>query len=330
MTTAASIASPFSLDVHLTERQTALELRQEAVAGLTAHPKELAPKWFYDPRGSRLFEDITRLPEYYPTRREAEILAQRARLIADLTAADTLIELGSGSSEKTLLLLEAFNRTSQLKRFVPFDVCEDAIVSAAERISRAFPRLAIHGVVGDFDRHLGRLPTQGRRMFIFLGGTLGNFKPRARAEFLARVRGQLREGDSFLLGADLVKAPRRLNAAYNDRQGVTAAFNLNILTVLNRALRANFNISNFEHLARYVEANQWVEMLLRSKIRQSVYLADAGCTLQFEAGEEMRTEVSTKFLLDGLERELNEAGLSPAHSWTDPSGDFSVMLAFPN
>jgi L-histidine N-alpha-methyltransferase len=253
-------APSLHLDVHLTAEDLAQALRADARAGLDTRPRELPPKWFYDERGSRLFDEITRLPEYYPTRREREILLAHARDIAQRTGAATLVELGSGTSEKTRLLLNALQELGTLERFAPFDVSEPTLRTAAAAIAEEYPGLQVHAVVGDFERHLAFLPRGGRRLVAFLGGTVGNLKPDARARFLRRLARQLGPGDSVLLGTDLVKDIPRLEAAYNDRQGVTAAFNRNVLSVLNRALGADFVLEQFEHVARYDARQGWIEM----------------------------------------------------------------------
>ncbi|MGQ0507107.1 MAG: L-histidine N(alpha)-methyltransferase [Myxococcaceae bacterium] len=317
------------LDLFLTPEQLKRSLRNEALEGLTRSPKELSPKWFYDTRGSELFDQITHLPEYYPTRREREILQAHAHDIADLAWADTLVELGSGTSEKTRLLLDALDAKGSLRRFVPFDVSGATLEQACEQIGQEYPRLFVHGVVGDFDKHLSFLPRGGRRLIAFLGGTLGNFKPKARAKFLSELAATMGAGDSLLIGTDRVKETGRLNAAYDDAQGVTAEFNLNVLSVLNRELGADFKRGRFEHVARYDEDAQWIEMALRARERQTVNVRELGLQLTFEAGEELRTEVSAKFRPDQLEQELAAAGLSTLETWTDSAGDFALTLALP-
>lgn len=317
------------LDVHLTAADLALALRTDARTGLGTRPRELPAKWFYDERGCRLFEEITRLPEYYPTRREREILLAHAPEIARRTGATTLVELGAGTSEKTRLLLSALRELGTLERFAPFDVSEPTLRTAAAAIAREYPDVQLHAVVGDFEQHLAHLPSGGRRMVAFLGGTVGNLKPEARARFLRRLAVQLGPGDSLLLGTDLVKDIPRLEAAYNDRQGVTADFNRNVLAVLNRALGANFVLDHFEHVARYDARQGWIEMLLRSTFAQHVELPELGMRVDFTAGELLRTEVSAKFRPDQVEAELAAAGLTRVGFWTDRRGDFGLTLAVP-
>lgn len=315
------------IDVWLRPEELKRALHQEVRAGLTRAPRELSPKWLYDARGSELFEEITRLPEYYPTRREREILTARARTIAERSLADTLIELGAGFSTKTRLLLDALWETGRLRRFVPFDVSETALRAAAERLSEEYPGVRLHGVVGDFDAHLHRLPGGGRRLIAFLGGTIGNFKPAERARFLSTVAAGMGPHDLFLLGTDLIKDEARLNLAYNDRAGVTAAFNLNVLAVLNRELGANFDLTGFTHLARFDREQRWIEMLLCSRRRQRVELPGLALSLTFEEGEQIRTEVSAKFSAQQVGVELGQAGLSLVDFWTDTAGDFGLSLS---
>jgi len=292
-----------------------------------ATPKDLPPKWFYDERGCELFDEITRLPEYYPTRREREILDARAATIADVTRADTLVELGSGTSEKTRLLLSALRDRGVLRRFVPFDVSEPTLRSAADAIVAEYPGLDVHAVVGDFEHHVDLLPNGGRRLIAFLGGTIGNLPPEPRSAFLADVVATMADDDWFLLGTDLVKDVRRLQAAYDDAAGVTAAFNRNVLSVLNRELGASFDLGRFEHVARFDSYNEWIEMRLRSTEAQTVPVPAIGIETTFDAGEEMRTEISAKFRPEGVERELDAAGLVLKEWWTDRAGDFALSLS---
>jgi L-histidine N-alpha-methyltransferase len=305
-------------------------LRADARAGLTATPKILPPKWFYDEDGCRLFDEITRLPEYYPTRAERAILAERARDIASHTAADTLVELGSGTSEKTRLLLDALSTHGTLRRFVPFDVSEPTLRDAAAAIEVEYPGVDVHAVVGDFERHLDRLPTGGTRLVAFLGSTIGNLDPAGREDFFGAIGAGMGADDALLLGTDLVKDPRRLEAAYDDAAGVTAAFNRNVLVVLNRELGADFAPDRFEHVARWNPAEEWIEMRLRSAGDQAVRVTQLDLEVEFAAGEEMRTEISAKFRRDRVEAELAAAGLAVVAWWTDPDGDFALSLSRPS
>jgi L-histidine N-alpha-methyltransferase len=315
------------VDVHLAATDLNDALRADARRGLTAAPKDLPPKWFYDDRGSQLFDEITRLDEYYPTRRERSILEARADDIAAASGADTLIELGSGTSEKTRLLLDALARADLLRRFVPFDVSEQTLRDAATAISGEHPGIEVHAVVGDFERHLDRLPGGGRRLVAFLGGTIGNLPPAVRAEFLAAISAGLAPGDSFLLGTDLVKDADRLVRAYDDAAGVTAAFNRNVLAVINRELGADFEVEAFEHVAKWNADEEWIEMWLRSPVAQTVKVPELDLIVEFGAGEEMRTEISAKFRQEKVRAELAAAGLELAEWWTDPEGDFALSLA---
>ena len=308
-------------------------LRADALAGLLATPKSLPPKWFYDAQGSALFEKITELPEYYPTRAERSILRAVSAEIASSSGAHVLVELGSGSSEKTRLLLNALRDTGTLRSYVPVDVSESALVLAGDALAAEYPGLEVHAVVSDFEEHLG-LPAQdaagaGPRLVAFLGSTIGNMVPAQRASFLARLRSQLRPGDAFLLGTDLVKDPDVLVAAYDDAAGVTAAFNKNVLAVLNAELGADFDLDAFEHVALWDAGSEWNEMRLRATSAQEVHVRDIGLTAAFAAGEEMRTEVSAKFRRPGVEAELAAAGFTMRSWWTDEAGQFGLSLSEP-
>ena len=317
-----------TVEFHLDGADMAAALRDDARRGLSAEPKQLPPKWFYDERGSELFDEITRLPEYYPTRREREILERCAGEIAAATGADTLVELGSGTSAKTRLLLDALARTGTLKRFVPFDVSEATLLGASAVIAKAYPGVGVHGVVGDFERHLALVPAGGRRLVAFLGGTIGNLEPGARAEFLAGVATTMEPGDALLLGTDLVKDPGRLEAAYDDPGGVTAEFNRNVLHVLNRELGADFVPERYAHVARWDPENEWIEMRLRAQIEQTVRVPAIEMVVEFAAGEQLRTEISAKFRRAGVEVELATAGFDLREWWTDAAGDFALSLSF--
>jgi L-histidine Nalpha-methyltransferase len=315
------------VDVHLGPDEAMAVLRADARHGLSERPKELSPTWFYDEAGCRLFDLITELDEYYPTRAERSILDQQAHRIAVLSRADTFIELGSGTSDKSRLLLDALSAAGTLERYVPFDVAEPTLRSAAEQLALDYPDLKLHGVVGDFRRHLGLLPRGGRRLLAILGGTIGNFDPAARAELLATLSAGMVPGDTLLIGTDLVKDRTRLVQAYDDEAGVTAAFNLNVLTRLNRELGANFDVDRFEHVAVFDEDNEWIEMRLRSLGHQVVDVPDLDLMVDFLDGETMRTEISAKFRPERFARELTEAGLDQSAMWTDPAGDFALSLS---
>lgn len=316
-------------DRHLTPDDLAKSLRADVSDGLTSRPKVLPPKWFYDERGSALFEEITRLAEYYPSRAERAILTGQAHEIAQVTGADTLIELGSGSGEKTRLLLDALQDAGTLTRFVPVDVSGDFLEEAAGRIAEEYPRVRVEPAVADFERHLHLLPAGGRRLVAVLGSTIGNQVPGPRHAFLTGLRSILADGDALLLGVDLVKDPQRLVRAYDDASGVTAEFNRNVLHVINRRLDADFDPGAFAHIARWDADMEWIEMRLRSRADQQVHVADLDLTVDFRDGEEMRTEVSAKFRRPALAAELAGAGLDLAHWWTDPAGDFALLVAHP-
>ncbi|MCB0993822.1 MAG: L-histidine N(alpha)-methyltransferase [Acidimicrobiales bacterium] len=315
------------VDVHLDPHWTDRALRADVSVGLGAQPKELPPKWFYDEAGSLLFEEITRLDAYYPTEREREILRTHATDIVAAAGADTLVELGSGTSEKTRVLLDAMAAAGRLRRFVPFDVSEETLRRAAEAIAVEYPGVVVHGLVGDFDHHLDLIPAEGERMIALLGGTIGNLVPAERQRFLAEVSDVLRPGETFLLGTDLVKDPDRLVLAYDDPDGVTAAFNKNVLAVLNRELGADFDLEQFDHIARWDPEREWIEMLLRSRSSQQVRVAALDLAVEFDPGELMRTEISAKFRLAGVRDELEASGLRVVGCWTDGAGDYALTLA---
>ncbi|MEU8698888.1 L-histidine N(alpha)-methyltransferase [Streptomyces sp. NPDC048680] len=316
--------SPFLLTRTLPVDATDAALRADVLHGLTRQPKTLPPKWFYDARGSELFEEITRLPEYYPTRAEREILIDRADAIATASGARTLVELGSGSSEKTRHLLDALPR---LHTYVPVDVSESALRGAAEALLKERPGLSVHALIADFTGALSLPETPGPRLVAFLGGTIGNLLPQERAAFLASVRSLLSPGDSLLLGTDLVKDEEVLVAAYDDAAGVTAAFNRNVLSVVDRELGADFEPADFEHVARWNPAQEWIEMRLRARRDLTVKIPELDLVVPFEAGEELRTEVSAKFREEGVRDELDRAGLRLAQWWTDAAGRFALSLA---
>lgn len=317
------------VDVHLDDGFLARTLRADVLQGLSAEDKELPPKWFYDERGSALFDEITKLPEYYLTRCETEILTREASRIAEITTAETLVELGSGTSTKTRLLLDALSSRGCLECFAPFDVSVETLQGAARTIATAYPGLRVQAVAGDFEHHLHEIPADGRRMISFLGSTIGNLTASARKGFLSDIASCLRPGEAFLLGADLVKDKTRLEAAYNDSRGVTEAFNKNVLSVLNRELHADFDPDLFAHVARWDEDNHWVEMRLVAQVAHSVAILDLDLEIDFTKNDSIRTEISTKFKRDSLEEELGGAGLQVAEWWTDSAGDFALTLAVP-
>ncbi|CAA9478934.1 MAG: L-histidine N(alpha)-methyltransferase [uncultured Solirubrobacteraceae bacterium] len=305
-------------------------LAEDVLDGLTRPFKELPPKHFYDTRGSELFEQICELPEYYPTRTERAILHARAAEIASATGASELVELGAGYATKTRVLLDALRAAETLERYVPVDVSASTVAACAEQLVLEYPGLAVHGLVGDFERHLSHLPPpSGPRLVVFLGGTIGNFLPGARRRFLRHIAGQLGPDDALLLGTDLVKAPAVLEAAYDDAAGVTAEFNKNVLHVLNRELGADFDVDAFDHVAFFDTEHEWIEMRLRSRAHQTVRVEALDLDVHFAAREEMRTEISAKFTPARLTADLEAAGLDAAGFYTDPEDLFAVTLARP-
>ncbi|MEV6001527.1 L-histidine N(alpha)-methyltransferase [Streptomyces griseomycini] len=305
--------SPFLITRTLPKEAADAALRADVLRGLTRTPKTLPPKWFYDAHGSELFEKITELPEYYPARAERELLIASSADIAEVTGARTLIELGSGSSEKTRYLLDAM---PNLDTYVPVDVSQSALTEAGHRLIAQRPGLNIHALITDFTTGLALPGTPGPRLLAFLGSTIGNLLPAERATLLSSIRSLLSPGDALLLGTDLVKDEQALVAAYNDAAGVTAAFNKNVLSVVNRALGADFDLDAFEHVARWDAANEWIEMRLRSRTDQTVKIPALDLAIDFAAGEELRTEVSAKFREQGISRELALSSLELTRWWT--------------
>jgi L-histidine N-alpha-methyltransferase len=319
----------YTIDVHLSPEQVRQRMRDDALAGLQSPMKSIPPVWFYDERGSRLFEEITRLPEYYPTRAERHLLETFAPTIAELSKADTLVELGAGACEKTRVLLDALQELGTLTRYVPFDVSDEFLRDAASTLSNEYESLSIHLVIGDFSDHLTQISTDGRRIVAFLGGTIGNLDPARRARFLFDLNCTMSSEDSLLLGADLVKDQRRLVAAYDDTAGVTAQFNKNVLHVLNEQLGGNFNPELFAHVALWNQAEEWIEMRLRALQATEVTLTDAGLTVGFRKGEDILTEISAKFTPERIEEELAAAGFVVDGMWGAEEGEFLLTLAHP-
>ncbi len=329
MTASAALPIPPTLDIHLSRAALADALQSDARCGLTSSPKQLPPVYFYDDRGSRLFDEITKLPEYYPTRSERWILDAHAKDMALISGADTLIELGAGTCEKSRVLLDAMQACGNLTRYVPLDVSDTVLWEAANALAGEYPGLAVNAVVGDFHRHLDRLPAGGRRLVAFLGGTIGNLGPEQRRRFLVDLDCVMDAEDRFLVGTDLVKDRDRLVRAYDDDAGVTAAFNKNVLNVLNRELAADFDPACFEHVARWNEEEQRIEMWLQSTTEQSVRVDGLDIDLSFDEGEAMMTEISTKFTPEGLEAELAGCGFVVEATWTSPGDEFLMTLCHP-
>lgn len=326
----ALLAGGVSVDVRLGQGDLRAAMRRDARTGLTAYPKWTSPVWFYDDRGSALYEQITRLPEYYPFRTERDLLRLRSDEIVRAAGSEVLVELGSGTSEKTRLLLQAMARgPAGLVGYVAFDVSEATLRSAAATTSEQFD-VGVHAIVGDFHHHLDAIPDVGiPRLVAFLGSTIGNFDPAQRHDFLREVASVLGPDDRFLLATDLVKPVERLVAAYDDAAGVTAEFNRNLLRVLNRELGADFAPSQFDHLARWNEAESCIEMRLCAQQAMGVDIPGLDLHIGFAEGEEMRTEISTKFTPSTIRSELATAGLAVVASWTDPAGDYLLTLARP-
>jgi L-histidine N-alpha-methyltransferase len=322
-----SASPPLTIEFHHLGLDKKQALIDDVRAGLSKRPKELPPRWFYDDRGSELFECITELPEYYQTRTEAAILRQFAGDIVERSCPESIVELGAGASTKTRILLEKACEIRTLQHFVPFDVSDGIVQRAAREILQELPGIAIHAVIGDFSEHLDRIPRLGRQLVIFLGSTIGNFMPHERQRFLSAVRDRLEPGDAFLLGVDLVKDPGELVAAYDDAQGVTAQFNLNVLAVINRELGADFDLAQFAHVARYDQQAEWIEMHLRSLRPQTVRIPGAELTVRFDDGELMRTEISAKFTRQRVMDCLAAAGMQLEEWYTDERQRFGLALA---
>ncbi len=317
------------VDVHLSEDDLRAALEQDVRNGLGASPKSLPPIWFYDEAGSQLFEEITRLPEYYPTRAERALLRRHAADIAAAAGADSLVELGAGACDKTRLLLDAMAAHGPLRHYLPFDVSDEFLRSAAAGVADDYEGLEVHAVVGDFHRHLDRIPRKGRRLVAFLGGTIGNLVPEQRQRFLFDLNCTVGTEDHLLVGTDLVKDPKRIVAAYDDARGVTAEFNRNVLRVLNAQLGSTFDPGRFTHVARWDGDRQWIEMRLRTEAAQTVHIAQLGMTVDFEAGEELLTEISAKFTPSGVAGELWDAGFVVDGQWGADEGEFLLTLAHP-
>jgi L-histidine N-alpha-methyltransferase len=315
------------IDSHL-DGAEGRSLAEDVLDGLTRPFKELPPKHFYDAHGAQLFDRICELPEYYPTRCERTILTERAEEIAELTGAVELVELGSGTAAKTRVLLDALSAAGTLERYVPVDVTESMVRECAEELTAEYPGLQVHGVIGDFERHLQHVPpADGPRIVAFLGGTIGNFPPGSRRRFLREISRLLGPGDHLLMGTDLVKDPQVLEAAYDDSQGVTAAFNRNVLRVLNRELQADFDLDDFDHVALFDTENEWIEMRLRARREVRAVVGGLDLPVHFEEGEELRTEISAKFTPERLQGDLGAAGLELVSWLTDPDELFALTLS---
>jgi L-histidine N-alpha-methyltransferase len=316
-----------AIDVHLPRDGVLAGMAEDVREGLSCPFKELPPKYFYDERGSELFERITELSEYYPTRAERSILDAHAAEIVEAAGAGILIELGSGSAAKTRCLLGAMEGADLLDTYVPVDISEEITRRTAAELVEEYEGLRVHGIVCDYETHLERVPREEGALLAFLGGTIGNFRPAPRRSFLARIATLMYPGDRFLLGTDLVKDRESLEAAYDDSQGVTAEFNKNVLAVLNRELGANFDLDEFEHVAFWDEENEWVDIRLRSLAEQFIDVKKLDMRVHFARTEEMRTEISSKFTRQRLEESYADAGLALTDWWTDPDGLYALSLA---
>ena len=323
------LTADLRIDVHVGERAPRA-LPDDVLDGLTKPFKELPPKHLYDARGAELFDQICELPEYYPTRTERTILHGYADAIVRRTGMAELVELGSGTAAKTRVLLDAMDRAGTLWRYVPFDVAEQTVRDCAAALADEYPALRIHGIVGDFERHLRTIPPPERgrpRVVAFLGGTIGNFPPGARRRFLRALATLLSPGDYLLLGTDLVKDVDVLEAAYDDAAGVTAEFNRNVLHVLNRELDADFPTELFEHVAFFDPDHEWIEMRLRARRACHVTIGAVDLEIDFARGEELRTEISAKFTRSRVEADYAASGLELAEWFTDDDGLFALSLA---
>jgi dimethylhistidine N-methyltransferase len=320
----------FTLDDRLPADYTLTSLRSDAVRGLSSAPYTLPSKWLYDKRGSGLFEEITQLPEYYPTRAEREILNRRSSEIAAFTRAATLVELGSGYSRKTRILLDALTARGCLRRYAPLDISAAVLWEAGAAISADYPELPVSATVADFEAGLDLSDTPGPRLLALLGSTLGNYDPGQRRTFYRTLSAALSADDVLLLGIDLVKDPDVLVRAYDDTRGVTADFNMNVLQVLNRELGANFDPDAFGHVALWNAHEERIEMRLRSRTDQTVTIPDLDLSPLFVAGQDIRTEISCKFRPEPLADELAESGFSVSHWWTDEAGRCALLLATPS
>jgi L-histidine N-alpha-methyltransferase len=315
------------IDSHL-DGNAERSLADDVLDGLTRPFKELPPKHFYDARGAELFDRICELPEYYPTRAERAILEEAAEEIAEITGAVELVELGSGTAAKTRVLLDAMHSAGTLDRYIPVDVTETMVRDCAAELTSEYHGLRVHGVIGDFERHLDLVPpADGPRIVAFLGGTIGNFPPGSRRRFLRKIARLLGPDDHLLMGTDLVKDPSVLEAAYDDAQGITAEFNRNVLRVLNRELGADFDPEDFEHVALFDSQHEWIEMRLRATREHTTIVRDLDLPVHFDVGEELRTEISAKFTPERLEGDLAAAGLELARWLTDPDALFALTLS---
>jgi L-histidine N-alpha-methyltransferase len=320
-------SNPIELQVRLSEADLLDQLRRDATVGLSSTPRRLSPIWFYDKRGSELFDEITRLPSYYLTRAEASLLEAHSEEVARRCRAATLVELGSGTCDKTHWLVDSLLGEGSLIRYVPFDVDQETLVEAASEMLCRHPGLRVSAIVGDFHEHLSDLPCDGPRLIAFLGSTIGNLLPDQRRYFFQALRATMHSGDWFLLGADLLKDEAVLRAAYDDPEGITGCFNRNALSVMNERLGADFDPDAFSHVAFWNAQESRIEMWLRAEQAMNVWIRDISMRVSLDEGESIRTEISTKFRPGQLEAELEAIGFEPSAGWTTQSPDFSLLLA---
>lgn len=305
-------------------------LRADARTGLTASPKYIPSKWLFDSKGTELWERITRLPEYYPFRTERDILHAAADEIAEITRASSIIELGSGSAIKTTILIQALRRAGTIRTYTSIDISESALIAAGSRLIAEYPGLSVRAILADFETQAEVIATYeypSPRLVLFLGGTLGQLAPAQRAEFLRRLHGVFQQGDMLLLGVDLVKDPAEFMAAYDDSAGVSTQFNKNLLTVLNARVGADFNVDNFDYVVTWQDDAECVAMWEQSRTSQAVRLPEIDLSIELAAGERIWTAISAKFRRDGIQAELESAGFSLRHWWTDPDGRYSLSLS---
>ena len=322
--------APYRLDVYLDEGTFRSTIAEDVRQGLTGRPKSLPAKYFYDSTGSALFERITRLPEYYLTRAEESLAASIVPELMHRVCSREIVELGSGLSTKVRRFLDARNGSAPVARYLPFDVDAGSIEVSTADLMKEYPYLDVHGLIGDFGRHLAHVPSpMGRRLVLFLGSTIGNLEPSERLDFLVQVRQLLTSDDRLLLGLDLVKDPVVLEAAYNDSAGVTAEFNRNILGVVNRALHADFHQEAFRHYACYNQEAGRIEMHLIPESLQVVNIRDLELTIQITPDESIWTESSYKFTEESTLAMLKEAGLGMEGWYTDSEGLFALALVNP-
>ena len=323
----ATSESPITIH-DLSGQANGSELAEDVLDGLTRPLKELPPKYFYDSVGAMLFDQICELPEYYPTRTEAAILTRDAAEIVSRTGATELVELGSGYATKTRILLQEMDAAGALRQYVPVDVTDEVVRGVAVNLVDEYPEMTVHGIIGDFERDLHHIPDgQGPRMIAFLGGTLGNFTPGARRRFLRDLGEMLRPEDHLLIGHDLVKDVNVIEAAYNDSAGITAAFNRNILEVVNQELDADFDPSAFDHVAFFDIRHEWIEMRLRASREMTVSVKALDLEVHFDQGEELRTEISAKFTPERLDADFKAAGLVFDDLLTDGEGLYGLSLS---